>query len=122
MKREKSQLQLPLEQPPHTQTRKEEEEKMPKNAGESQSKLKMRLKSMRKPLRDVSNAKAANKSASIYNKISKDDGGKAGGDSLDRLLLVHSELRRQVANVEMFWMVIIWAFFQIWLFNSFYEV
>ncbi|XP_047963274.1 uncharacterized protein LOC125207818 [Salvia hispanica] len=69
---------------------------MPKNAGESQSKLKMRLKSMRKPLRDVSNAKAANKSASIYNKISKDDGGKAGGDSLDRLLLVHSELRRQI--------------------------
>ncbi|KAG6428946.1 hypothetical protein SASPL_106985 [Salvia splendens] len=69
---------------------------MPKNAGESQSKSKMRLQSLRKPLRDVSNAKTANKSASNYNKISKDDGGQAGGDSLDRLLLVHSELRRQI--------------------------
>ncbi|XP_042054660.1 uncharacterized protein LOC121799377 isoform X1 [Salvia splendens] len=77
-----------------------EEEKMPKNAGESQSKSKMRLKSMRKPLRDVSNAKGAIKSASIYNKISKDGGGKAGGDSLDRLLLVHSDISTLLRQID----------------------
>lgn len=70
---------------------------MPKNADESRSKMK--FKSTRKPLRDVSNAKAAIKSASIHNKISEGDRGKVGDDSLDRLLLVHSDLSSRLRQV-----------------------
>ncbi|KAH6782323.1 hypothetical protein C2S52_000948 [Perilla frutescens var. hirtella] len=71
---------------------------MPKNAEEAKSK--MRLKSMRKPLRDVSNAMTAIKSANIYKKIYADDQGQAGDDSLDRLLLVHSDLSTLLRQID----------------------
>ncbi|KAL1551592.1 hypothetical protein AAHA92_19413 [Salvia divinorum] len=73
---------------------------MPKNAGELQLISKMRTKSTRKPLRDVSNAKAAIKSASVYNKISKDEGGQAGCDSLDRLLIAHSDISTLLRQID----------------------
>ncbi|XP_057773146.1 uncharacterized protein LOC130992507 [Salvia miltiorrhiza] len=73
---------------------------MLKNADESKLKSKMRLKSTRKPLRDVSNANTAVKSGSNDNKISKNGGGKAGDDSLDRLLLVHSDLSSLIRQID----------------------
>lgn len=72
---------------------------MPKNAEESKSKSKMRFQSMKKPLRDVSNAKATIKPTSIHKKISENDGRQAGDDSLDRLLLVHSDLSSLLRQV-----------------------
>ncbi|KAL0354626.1 UNVERIFIED_CONTAM: hypothetical protein Sradi_3909500 [Sesamum radiatum] len=62
---------------------------MPKNTDSTKSR--MRSKSTRKPLRDVSNAKTAFKSANIFKKP-EENGGKTGDDSLDRLLLAHSDL------------------------------
>lgn len=55
---------------------------------------------MRKPLRDVSNAKTATKSANIHKKISANDGGQAGDDSLDRLLLAHSDLSTLLRQID----------------------
>lgn len=54
---------------------------------------------MKKALRDVSNVKAAIKPTSIHKKISENDGRQAGDDSLDRLLLVHSDLSSLLRQV-----------------------
>ncbi|KAK6125137.1 hypothetical protein DH2020_041103 [Rehmannia glutinosa] len=71
---------------------------MPKNTDAVKSK--MRSKSTRKPLRDVSNAKIGIKSANISKKTSKDDGGQTGDDSLDRLLLVQSDLSSILRQID----------------------
>ncbi|GFP97781.1 hypothetical protein PHJA_001922200 [Phtheirospermum japonicum] len=70
---------------------------MPKNTDGAKSK--MRSKSSRKPLGDVSNAKIALKSACISKKHSG-DGGQPGDDSLDRLLLVQSDLSSLVRQID----------------------
>ncbi|KAK6148804.1 hypothetical protein DH2020_016329 [Rehmannia glutinosa] len=71
---------------------------MPKNTDAVKSK--MRSKSTRKPLRDVSNAKIGVKSANISKKTSKDDGAQTGDDSLDRLLLVQSDLSSILRQID----------------------
>ncbi|PIN26042.1 hypothetical protein CDL12_01210 [Handroanthus impetiginosus] len=71
---------------------------MPKNIDATKSK--MRSKSTRKPLRDVSNAKTAVKSANNFKKMSEEDGGQIGDDSLDRLLLVHSDLSSTLRQID----------------------
>ncbi|KAI3455491.1 hypothetical protein Pfo_012154 [Paulownia fortunei] len=71
---------------------------MPKKTDATKSK--MRSKPTRKPLRDVSNAKTAIKSANIFKKTSEDDGGQTGDDSLDRLLLIHSDLSSLLRQID----------------------
>lgn len=59
---------------------------------------------MGKPLRDVSNFKTAMKSANVAKVVSNDDGEQAGDYSLDRLLLVQSDLSsllRQVMHYKL---------------------
>ncbi|XP_011072434.1 uncharacterized protein LOC105157689 [Sesamum indicum] len=70
---------------------------MPKNTDATKSR--MRSKSTRKPLRDVSNAKTAFKSANICKKT-EENGGKTGDDSLDRLLLAHSDLSSLLRQID----------------------
>ncbi|KAL3632960.1 hypothetical protein CASFOL_025944 [Castilleja foliolosa] len=63
------------------------------------AKSKMNSKSSRKPLGDVSNAKIAVKSAGILKKHSGDE-GQLGDVSLDRLLLVQSDLSSLVRQID----------------------
>ncbi|KAL0319307.1 UNVERIFIED_CONTAM: hypothetical protein Sangu_2086900 [Sesamum angustifolium] len=70
---------------------------MPKNTDATKSR--MRSKSTRKPLRDVSNAKTAFKSANIFKKP-EENGGKMGDDSLDHLLLAHSDLSSLLRQID----------------------
>ncbi|KAL2516288.1 hypothetical protein Fot_30287 [Forsythia ovata] len=74
---------------------------MPNN----REKSKMRSKSTRKPLRDVSNAKTANKFLSVKpanncKKTLEGNGEQMGDDSLDRLLLVHSDLSSLLHKID----------------------
>ncbi|KAL6496995.1 hypothetical protein OROGR_028924 [Orobanche gracilis] len=64
------------------------------------AKSKLRSKSTRKPLRDVSNAKISVNTANVLKKNSVDDGGQTGGDSLDLLLLVQSDLSSLVRQID----------------------
>ncbi|KAL3824404.1 hypothetical protein ACJIZ3_020433 [Penstemon smallii] len=61
------------------------------------TKSKMRSKSTRKPFRDLSNAPTAIKPARIYKKTSEKQDG---GDSLDRLHLVHSDLSSLLRQID----------------------
>ncbi|KAK4427288.1 hypothetical protein Salat_1497700 [Sesamum alatum] len=70
---------------------------MPKNTNATKSR--MRSKSTRKTLRDVSNAKTDIKSANIFKKI-EENGDTTGDDSLDRLLLAHSDLSSLLRQVD----------------------
>ncbi|CAI9757638.1 unnamed protein product [Fraxinus pennsylvanica] len=65
----------------------------------------MRSKSSRKPLRDVSNAKSTKKLLSIKSannckKTLEENGEQMGDDSLDRLLLVHSNLSSLMHQID----------------------
>ncbi|KAL8466013.1 hypothetical protein ACS0TY_035214 [Phlomoides rotata] len=60
----------------------------------------MRSKLTRKPLRDVSDAKTAMKSANAAKVVANDDGEQAGDDSLDRLLLVQSDLSSLLRQID----------------------
>ncbi|CAA0837288.1 Unknown protein [Striga hermonthica] len=72
---------------------------MPRNSGVAKSK--MRSKSTRKPLRDVSNAKIAVKPADNLKINSEHERGQMGDDdSLDRLLLVQSDLSSLVRQID----------------------
>ncbi|GER52659.1 hypothetical protein STAS_30121, partial [Striga asiatica] len=72
---------------------------MPRNSGVA--KLKMRSKSTRKPLRDLSNAKLAVKPADNLKKTSEHERGQIGDEvSLDRLLLVQSDLSSLVRQID----------------------
>ncbi|KAL7140116.1 hypothetical protein ABFS83_09G100100 [Erythranthe nasuta] len=84
----------------HTYRKRREKEKktMPKNTDAAKSKI--RSKSTRKPLRDVSNAKTAIKSAINSKKTSEDGGGQTGEYSLDNLLLVHSDLSSLMRQID----------------------
>ncbi|XP_051135995.1 uncharacterized protein LOC127254766 [Andrographis paniculata] len=65
------------------------------------TKSKMRSKSSRKPLRDVSNAKVSVKPPNNSKKnIPEEDGGKTGGNSLDCLLLVHSDISSLLRQID----------------------
>ncbi|KAL6585083.1 hypothetical protein OROMI_004372 [Orobanche minor] len=64
------------------------------------AKSKLRSKSTRKPLRDVSNAKISVNTASISKKNSVDDGGHTRDDSLDHLLLVQSDLSSLARQID----------------------
>ncbi|KAG8380021.1 hypothetical protein BUALT_Bualt07G0150200 [Buddleja alternifolia] len=71
---------------------------MPKNIDATKSK--MQSKSTRRPLRDVSNAKTAIKCSDVSKKSSEENGGDTGKDSLDRLLLVHSDVSSLLRQID----------------------
>lgn len=70
---------------------------MPKNTAAKKSKL--RSRSTRKPLRDVSNGRISVSSGGLK-KISGEGGGEKGSDSFDRILLVHSDISSLLRQID----------------------